>query len=84
MTAELEVAVDRRISGEKLLGLPDGFEPPHVAFPPSGRLVRDFAAIVEILTLPMLDVRQDLAFGRSIGSKFIRRDDSGNIAQALQ
>ena len=74
MTAELEVVVDRRMSGEKLLGLPNGFEPPHVAFAPSGRLVRNFAAVVEIPALPMLDARQDLAFGGSIGAQFVGHD----------
>ena len=72
------------VGGEKLLGMPDGFEPPHVALPPSGRLVRDFAAVVEIPALPMLDARQDLAFGGSIGSKFVGHDGSGHVAQTLQ
>ena len=84
MTAELEVVVDRSVGGEELLRVPDGFEPPHVAFALSGRLVRDFAAIVEIPALPMLNAREDLALSGSIGAKFIRHDDSGNIAQALQ
>jgi hypothetical protein len=57
MTAELEVVVDRSVSGEKLLGVPDRLEPPHVAFPASGGLVRDLAAIVQVSTLPMLDTR---------------------------
>ena len=74
MTAELEVVVDRSVGGEKLLGLPDGFELPHVAFAPSGRLVRDFAAVVQIPALPMLDARQDLAFGGSIGAQFVGHD----------
>ena len=72
------------MSGEKLLGLPDGFEPPHVAFAPSGRLVRDFAAVVEIPALPMLDARQDLAFGGSIGAEFVGHDHTWRVAQTLQ
>ena len=57
MTAELEVVVDRSVSREELLGMLDCFEPPHVAFALSGRLVRDFAAVVEIPALPMLNAR---------------------------
>ena len=71
MTAELEVVVDSSVGGEKLLGLPGRLEPPHVAFPPSGRLVRDLTAIVEIPALPLLTAWQDLAFGGTIGPKFI-------------
>src|SRR3712207_4338444 len=84
MASELEMVVDRAVSGKKLLGVPDCLEPPHVAFTSSGRLVRDLTAIVQVSALPMLDTRQDLAFGRAIGAEFIRHDDPGHVAQALQ
>ena len=84
MTAELEVVVDRSVGGEKLLRMPDGFEPPHLAFPPSGRLVRDLTAVVEIPALPMFHARQDLTFRGTVGSEFIGHDHSGRVAQALQ
>jgi hypothetical protein len=82
--AKLEVVVDRSVNREKLLGLPDRLEPLHVAFPSSGRLVRDFTAIVEVPALPMFNTRQDLASGSPIGSKFIGHNDSGHVAQALE
>ena len=84
MTAELEVVVDRRMSGEKLLGLPDRFEPPHVTLSLSGGLVRDFAAIVEIPALPMFNAREDLAFRSAIGPELIRHEYPWHVAQALQ
>ena len=65
------------MSSEELLGLPDGLEPPHVALASSDGLVRDFAAVVEIPALPMLDARQDLAFGGSIGAEFVGHDHTG-------
>ena len=32
----------------------------------------------------MLNTRQDLAFGSTVGTKFIRQDHSGHVAQPLQ
>ncbi len=84
MAAELEVVVDRSVSGEELLRMPSRFEPPHVAFMPSGRLVRHLAAIVEIPALTVFDARQDLAFGGTIGTEFICHDHSRHVAQTLQ
>src|SRR4051812_31202045 len=55
-----------------------------MALPPSGRLVRHLTAVVEIPALPMFNARQDLAFGGSIRSEFIRHEYLGYIAQALQ
>jgi hypothetical protein len=55
-----------------------------VAFPPSGRVVRDLAAVVEIPALPMVDARQDLAFGSAMGPEFIGHDDFGHVALTLQ
>jgi hypothetical protein len=55
-----------------------------VPFPPSGRLVRDLTAIVEIPALPMFHARQDLTFRGTIGPEFIGHDHSGRVAQALQ
>ena len=46
--------------------------------------MRDLAAVVEIPALPMLNTRQDLAFGGTIGSKFVSHDGSGHVAQTLQ
>src|SRR5829696_2484521 len=54
-----------------------------MALPPSGGVVRDLAAVVEIPALPMVNARQDLAFGGTIGSEFIGHDHSGHVAQAL-
>ena len=84
MAAELEVVVDRSVSGEELLRMPSRFEPPHVAFMPSGRLVRHLAAIVEIPALTVFDARQDLAFGGTIGSELILHEYSRCIPQTLQ
>jgi hypothetical protein len=46
MTAELKVVVDRAVGGEELLRMPDRLEPPHLAFPPSGGLVRDLKRLL--------------------------------------
>jgi hypothetical protein len=84
MTAELEVVVDRSVSGEKSMCVPDRLELTHAAFPASGRLVRDLTAIVEISALPMFNAQQDLTFRSTIGPEFIGHDNSGNVAQTLQ
>ena len=55
-----------------------------MALPPSGRLVRDLAAVVEIPALTVFHARQDLAFGSAIGPEFIGNDGSGHVAQTLQ
>jgi hypothetical protein len=55
-----------------------------MAFAPSDWLVRDLTAVVEISALPMLNARQDLTLGGSIGSEFIRYDNSWYITEALQ
>jgi hypothetical protein len=83
MTAELELVVNLGVGGEKLLCLPGWFEPPHVALAPSGRLMGDLTAVVEVPALAMFNAPQDLAFGGAIGSEFIRHDHPGHIAQTL-
>jgi hypothetical protein len=51
---------------------------------PSGGLVRDLTAVVQISALPMFNTRQDLAFGSTIRSEFVGHDHPGHVAQTLQ
>jgi hypothetical protein len=51
---------------------------------PSGGLVRDLTAVVQIPALPMFNTRQDLAFGGTIRSEFVGHDHPGHVAQTLQ
>jgi hypothetical protein len=51
---------------------------------PSGGLVRDLTAVVQIPALPMFNTRQDLAFGDTIRSEFVGHDHPGHVAQTLQ
>jgi hypothetical protein len=55
-----------------------------MALAPSGGLMRDLTAVVQISALPMFNAGQDLTLGGPIGSEFIRHDDSGHVAQTLQ
>jgi hypothetical protein len=64
--------------------MPGRLESPHVVLPPSGWLVRDFAVIVQISALPILDSRQDFAVSNAIGSKFVGHDGSRHVAQTLR
>ena len=63
----------------ELLGLPDGFEPFHVSLAPSGRLVRDFAAIVQVLALPMFTGEPYLPLRCRVGFQPVRYDDPRRI-----
>ena len=55
MTAQLEVVVDSAVGCEETLGVAGRFEPLHLPFSSSRRLVRYFGTVVEVAALPMLD-----------------------------
>ena len=84
MAAQLEVIVDPAVNGEKPLGLPGGFEPLHVPLAPSGRLMRDFAAIIQISALPMLAAELHLPLRCRVGFQLVRDHDPRRIAQSFQ
>src|SRR5882757_6403418 len=61
VAAWMEVAMDECVSGEKVLGLPRRFESLHLAFSTSCRPMGVFRAIVQISTLSVFNLREQLA-----------------------
>jgi hypothetical protein len=56
-----KVAIDERVSEQELLGLVGRLEALHLPFSTSRRPVRVLSSIVEVATLPVLDIRQHLS-----------------------
>jgi hypothetical protein len=56
-----KVALDERVSEQEFLGLAGRLEALHLPFSASRRPVRVLRSIVEVATLPVLDMRQHLS-----------------------
>ena len=46
--------------------------------------MRHLTAVVQVSALAVFNTRQDLAFGDTTGSEFVRHDHPWRVAQALQ
>jgi hypothetical protein len=77
-----KVAVDERVSEQELLGLVGRLEALHLPFLASRRPVRVLSSIVEVATLPVLDIRQHLSLRRDIAPELIGHDHTRHILQA--
>src|SRR4051812_3639739 len=83
MAAELEVVVDPAVGGQKALCLTGRFEPLHLPFSSSRRLVRYFGAVVKISDLWVFDTWQDLALG-GVALQLVGDDGPWNVLQTMQ
>jgi hypothetical protein len=79
-----EVLRDRTIRREEALGVPGGFEPPHVPFPLARRLVGVFRPMVQVAVLPVFDARQELLLGRPVAFQPIGDDDPWHVPAAFE
>jgi hypothetical protein len=84
LAAERKGVVDLIMRREKPQRLTGGFEPLHLPFASSCRLVRDFRPAVAVAALAALDPRHDLAFGGAIAAQLVRHDHTGHVLQAFQ
>ena len=84
MATKLEVAVHTAMSGEKALCLPYRFEPLHLSFSSPGRLMRNLYSVVQIATLPVFDLRQDVRFGSRVAFQFIRDNHPRRCSSAAE
>jgi hypothetical protein len=66
MPPEAEEIVDQAMGRKKPLCLSRGFEPTHLVFPLSRRLVRDFRSIISVAILAMAHAWQELSAGSAI------------------
>jgi hypothetical protein len=69
---------------QEALRLRGGLEALHLAFSPSGRLMRILGPVVEVAALAVLDPGQDLFLRRAIAAQLIRHDHAGHVLQPLQ
>jgi hypothetical protein len=60
MAAGTEVAVNERVSGEEVLGVPRRFEPLHLRLSSSRWSMRVLGLIIQISALSVLDARKQL------------------------
>jgi hypothetical protein len=84
VSAGLEVTVDKRVSGEEILGLPGRFESLHLPLSSSRRSMRVLGPIIQISALSMLDARQQPALSDAIAPQLVGDDHPRLIVQALQ
>ncbi len=60
------------------------FEPPHLPFSLSGRLVRDLVPVVEPSILNVPDIRQKLSASCPVATQLVGYDHSRHVSQTLQ
>jgi hypothetical protein len=80
----MEEVVDRVVGREGTLHLPGRFEPLHLPFPPSGRLVRVLGPVVEPSVATVLDPGHHLAPGRTVARELVRDHHPRRPPLALQ
>ncbi len=75
MAAKLKVRVNAAAGGQEALCLTCRFEPMHLPFSSSCRLVRNLDPIVQIATLPVFDLWQQFSFGCRVALQLVRHDN---------
>lgn len=84
VTTQLEMVVDGAVGGKNPLGVSSGLEPLHVPFAPSGWLMRQFAGVVQIPTLPVLGPELQFLLRRRVRLQLVGYDDARGVAQPFQ
>jgi hypothetical protein len=84
MASWSKVAVDEGVSREEPLSLPRRFEALHLPFAAPGRAMRILGAIVQVVALPVLDIRQKLALGHAVALQLVGDENARYVLQLLQ
>ena len=84
IAAEMEEVVDLVVGGEEALRLAGRFEPLHLPFSPSRRLVRILGPVVEALVPAVLDPGHQLPLRRAIARQLVGDHDARRPALPLQ
>jgi hypothetical protein len=84
MAAGTDVAVNERVSGEKVLGLPRRFEPLHLPLSSSRWSMRVFGPIIQISALSVLDAWKQLTLSDAVAPKLVGHNHPRLILQTLQ
>jgi hypothetical protein len=84
VAVKLEVIVNPAVIGQKALCLSGGFEPLHLPFSSSCRLVRHFRPVVEVSALPMPHTWQEIALCSGITSQLVCHDHLRDARRCLQ
>jgi hypothetical protein len=71
MAAGMEVAVNERVSGEEVLGVPRRFEPLHLPLSSSRWSMRVLGPIIQIAALSLLDARKHLPLSDAVAPKLV-------------
>ena len=71
MASRTEVAADRPVRGQELLGVTGRLEALHLPLSSSRRLVRHRGAVVEVTALPVLDAGHELLPRRVVAGQLI-------------
>ena len=80
----MEVAVDECVSGKEVLRLLAGLEALHLSFSSACGSMRVLSTIVEVATLSVLDIGQQMTLRHPIASQLVGDDHSRHVLQALQ
>ena len=78
------MSVDQGMGEEKVLRLSRRLESLHLPLSAPSRPMRVLGSIVEVATLPMLDIGQKLTLRNSITLQLVRDDDARRIVQTFQ
>ncbi len=81
---QVEEIANNTMYRQEALRLSSGFELAHLAFPLSGRLMRDFCSVVRIAPGVMDDRRHDRAARRSVASQLVGDEAARLHTLALQ
>jgi len=84
VTAGMEMTIDKRVSGEEVLGLFGRFEPLHLPFPSSRWPVRVLGPIIQISAFPMLDAGKQLTLRNAVASQLVGHDHPRHVLETFQ
>ncbi len=84
MTADTKEILRQSVHCEESLRLSRGFEPPHVALPLSGGLVRDFRPVVRILAVVVNDTGHNGAVCGGIAPQLVGHQPPGFASLTFQ
>ena len=71
MSSDAKEVLNEPMHGQESLRLSRRFELPHLSFPLSRRLVRDFRSVVSVLVGVVDDGRHDLAVSGTVASQLV-------------
>jgi hypothetical protein len=84
VVARIEMAINKSVSGEKVLSLPWRFESLRSPFSTSCWTTRVLGSVVQISALPMLNLGKELPARHTAASQFVGHDYARYILKAFQ